>query len=206
VPSNLSSSSFTSRRITSETSMLWLEERAAPSKRSGSTSERNSWKSSFLPLWGVAVRSRKLREISESSRPRLNRLVYLISPPQTVADILCASSQTIRSQSVMRSFSCKASLRDSLSSRAMQKFISVKMLPLTADSMRSFVSTSNRRWNLRNSSSCHCSARLPGVTIRQRFKSPRAISSLMNRPVMMVLPAPGSSARMYRSGRRGSIS
>ena len=35
---------------------------------------------------------------------------------------------------------------------------------------------------------------LPGDTIRHLFKSPLAISSLMNRPVMIVLPAPGSSA------------
>lgn len=34
-----------------------------------------------------------------------------------------------------------------LSRRAMQKFTSVKILPVTADSRRSFVRISNRRWN-----------------------------------------------------------
>ena len=44
-----------------------------------------------------------------------------------------------------------------------------------------------------------------GQTTRQRCRSPRAISSLMSSPAMMVLPAPGSSASRKRSGWRGSI-
>ena len=46
----------------------------------------------------------------------------------------------------------------------------------------SLVMISNGRWNRRSSSSCHCSTRLPGQTIRQRCRSPRAISSLMKQP------------------------
>ena len=49
--------------------------------------------------------------------------------------------------------------------------------------------------NLEANSSCHCSVRLPGETMRQRERVSLAKSSLMNRPVIMVLPAPGSSAR-----------
>ena len=45
-----------------------------------------------------------------------------------------------------------------------------------------------------------------GKTIRQRCRSPRAISSLISRPAMIVLPAPGSSASRKRRGWRLSIS
>ena len=44
------------------------------------------------------------------------------------------------------------------------------------------------------------SATLPGQTIRHRSRSPRATSSLISNPAMMVLPAPGSSASKKRSG------
>ncbi len=134
--------------------------------------------------------------MDESNRPSWNLFVYLISPPQTVADILCASSTTIKSQSVTRSFPFISSLRESLSKRTMQRFTSVKTLPETADSIRSLVRISKRKLNFRYNSSCHCSTRLPGVTIIQRFKSPRTSNSLRNSPVIIVLPAPGSSAKI----------
>ena len=204
LPSNLSSSSLTSLRMMSETSRLLLS-RFAPSNRSGSMRERNRRKSVPLPLCGVAVSSKKCRAMEPSSCPRWKRLVKFTLFPKAVADILWASSHTIKSQSEALSRSCRDSSRDSLSSLAMQKFISVKILPVTAASMRSLVSISKRRWNLWNSSSCHCSARLPGQTIMHRCTSPRMISSLMNRPVIMVLPAPGSSARTKRRGCLGSI-
>jgi hypothetical protein len=54
----------------------------------------------FLAVVRVAVISRKCRVRPESRRPRWCRwwrLVYLTSPPKKVADILWASSQTIRS-------------------------------------------------------------------------------------------------------------
>ena len=69
VPSNLSRSSFTRRRMTSETSMVWLPVRQTPSKRSGSTSAMKSWKSASLPLCGVAVSKRKWRARPESRQP-----------------------------------------------------------------------------------------------------------------------------------------
>ena len=61
VPSNLSRFSLTIRRIRSETSAVWTPSRNRPSKRSPSSSAMNSWKSSSLPLCGVAVISRKWR-------------------------------------------------------------------------------------------------------------------------------------------------
>ena len=42
-------------------------------------------------------------------------------------------------------------------------------------------------------------------TMRQRRRSPRTMSSRMKSPVMIVLPAPGSSASRKLSGWRGSI-
>ena len=44
-----------------------------------------------------------------------------------------------------------------------------------------------------------------GQTTRQRCRLPRAISSFIKRPAMIVLPAPGSSASRKRSGWRGSM-
>jgi len=46
---------------------------------------------------------------------------------------------------------------------------------------------------------------LPGQTTRQRRRSPRAISSFIRRPAIIVLPAPGSSASRNRNGWRGSM-
>ena len=47
----------------------------------------------------------------------------------------------------------------------------------------------------------------PGETVRQLpFLKPGGTVVVSSRPVMIVLPAPGSSARMYRSGSRGNIS
>jgi hypothetical protein len=77
----------------------------------------------------------------------------------------------------------------------MTRSFSRNQLPVRAASSLSLVRISKGRWKRRESSSCHCSTRLPGQTMRQRWRSPRAISSLMRRPAMMVLPAPGSSAR-----------
>jgi hypothetical protein len=57
----------------------------------------------------------------------------------------------------------------------------------------SLVRISKGKWKRRPSSSCHCSAKLPGQTMRQRLRSPRAISSLMKSPTMIVLPEPGST-------------
>ena len=75
----------------------------------------------------------------------------------------------------------------------MTRSVSRNQLRGRAASSLSLVRISKGSWNRRDSSSCHCSARLPGQTIRQRSRSPRAISSLISSPAMMVLPAPGSS-------------
>ena len=85
----------------------------------------------------------------------------------------------------------------------MARSFSRNQLPVRAASSLSLVRISKGRWKRRYSSSCHCSARLPGQTMRQRWRSPRAISSLMSSPAMIVLPAPGSSASRKRSGWRG---
>ena len=202
LPSNFSSRSLTMRRIRSETSAAWTPSRKRPSKRSPSSRARKSWKSSSLPLCGVAVISRKWRVRPERSCPRRYRFVYLTSPPKNVADSLCASSHTTRSQpaSGACSFCCTSSSRDSLSRRAMTRSVSRNQLRVRAASSLSLVRISKGSWNRRYSSSCHCSARLPGQTIRHRSRSPRATSSLINSPAMMVLPAPGSSASRKRSG------
>src|SRR5688500_15467965 len=70
VPSNLSSRSLTMRRIRSETSTWWTPSRKRPSKRSGSSRARKSWKSSSLPLCGVAVISKKWRGRGPGRWPR----------------------------------------------------------------------------------------------------------------------------------------
>jgi len=87
----------------------------------------------------------------------------------------------------------------------MMRSFSRNQLPVRADSSLSLVRISNGSWKRRYSSSCHCSASMPGHTTMQRFKSPRAISSFINKPAMIVLPAPGSSASRKRSGCRGNI-
>ena len=180
----------------SETS-TWLLSRFAPSNRSGSISDMNKWKSSSLPLCGVAVKSKKCRVIFPSNFPSWKRFVYLISLPQTVADILCASSQTIKSQSTPRNLPCKSLLRANLSILTMQRFMSKKSF--------SFAKILKFKWNFCLNSSCHCSARAPGQTIKQRRTSSRTINSLINKPVIIVLPAPGSSARTKRKGCMLSI-
>ena len=128
--------------------------------------------------------------------------MYLISPPKNVADILCASSHTMRSQrqSGTASLACTSSLRESLSRRAMARLVSKNQLPVRAASSLSFVRISNGKLKRRYNSSCHCSASMPGHTIRHRWRSPRAINSLISRPAMMVLPAPGSSASRNLQG------
>ena len=45
---------------------------------------------------------------------------------------------------------------------------SLNQLPVLAASRASLVMISNGRWNWLSSSSCHCSTRLPGHTMRQR--------------------------------------
>ena len=70
VPSNLSRFSLTIRRMRSETSATWTPSRKRPSKRSPSNSAMKSWKSSSLPLCGVAVISRKWRVRVDNNCPR----------------------------------------------------------------------------------------------------------------------------------------
>ena len=168
-----------------------MPSRNLPSKRSPSSKARKSWKSSSLPLCGVAVSSRKFRVRPESSCPSLYRLVVLHFARKEGADILWASSQTTRSQSDCSSLAWSVSSRLSLSRRQITREFSWNQLPVRADSSLSFVMISNGKWKRRSSSSCHCSARLPGQTIMQRCRSPRTITSLMSSPVMIVLPAPG---------------
>jgi hypothetical protein len=57
----------------------------------------------------------------------------------------------------------------------------------------------NSSENLLASSSCHCRETSGGTTMSTRSASPRKRSSLRSRPAMMVLPAPGSSARRKRT-------
>ena len=59
----------------------------------------NSWKSSGLPLCGVAVSSSRFRVKRRTCSARRRRLVFLTSSPARVAESLCASSKTTRSHS-----------------------------------------------------------------------------------------------------------
>ena len=131
------------------------------------------------------------------------RLVGFTSPEKKDADILWASSQTIRSQSDCSSLAWSVSSRLSLSRRQITREFSWNQLPVRADSSLSFVMISNGKWKRRSSSSCHCSARLPGQTIMQRCRSPRTISSLMSSPVMMVLPDAGVVGQQVAEGLAG---
>ena len=126
-----------------------------------------------------------------------------MSLPQTEADSLWASSTTMRSHSLCFSFSLYSSFLARMSMEEMQKGRSLN--GSSSFRIRAF-RTSKSRENFSFSSSFHCSASPPGQTMRQRFISSRTMSSLISRPVMMVLPAPGSSASRNRNGIRGSIS
>jgi hypothetical protein len=112
--------------------------------------------------------SRKCRATVLSRRPSLYRFVSFTSSPKKWADILCASSTTTRSQSVCSSRAWTSSLRASWSRRQMMRCFSPKGLPERDASIVSRVTSSNSRPSLSASSSCHCSTRLPGATIRQR--------------------------------------
>ena len=69
-------------------------------------------------------------------------------------------------------------------------------LPLCpASSVSEVRSLKGQGGTYRESSSCHCSASIPGQTTRATSsRSPRTCNSFMSSPVIMVLPAPGSSA------------
>ena len=59
-------------------------------------------------------------------------------------------------------------------------------------------STIDGRANFLSSSSCHCSTKPAGTTIRERLAMPRRRNSDRTRAASMVLPSPTSSARMAR--------
>ena len=54
-------------------------------------------------------------------------------------------------------------------------------------------------------SSCHCSTRLSSAMIRQRSRLPRIGSSLISRPAMTVMPAPGSPTSWNLTGWRSNM-
>ena len=166
-----------------------------------------SWKSSSLPLCGVAVISRKWRRDAAEQLAEPVALGVLDLAAEEVADILCASSQTTRSQSVgAEPVLTSSSLRESLSSRAMtQVRLEEPVAGLRAASIISRVRISKARWNCRESSSCHCSARLPGQTIRQRLEVAADDQLLDEEAGHDGLAGAGSSASRKRSGWRGSI-
>ncbi len=157
----------------------------------------------------VMRRCRKQEEVFcdiESNLPSKKRRVYFTSPPQTVADILCASSQTIKSHSETLSFSCTSSFRASLSSRQIHKSTSLntfRLQPTQSGHLSEYQNADGI------SETTHPAIVRQGFRVRQlgTVSGSRGQSFLlMNRPVIIVLPAPGSSASTYLSGRRGSIS
>ena len=89
--------------------------------------------------------------------------------------------------------------------RRLTKSVSKNQLPVRDASSLSLVKISKGNPNRWCSSSCHCSTRFPGQTTRHLCRSPRAISSLIRSPAMIVLPAPGSSASKNLKGCRSII-
>lgn len=79
----------------------------------------------------------------------------------------------------------------------------VKFLLAAARARSARAGRSKRRSKRVQSSSRHRSTSEPGATTTQVRRRPRARISVMSRPAMMVLPAPGSSASAKRKGRCG---
>ena len=118
-----------------------------------------------------------------------------------------ASSQTTRSHSfAFASVFRSGGLRASVSSLPISRSLSSNGLRSPESLSETGCIMLNSRLNFSLNSSCHCSTRLPGAITKHRSSAPLAISSFTSRPVMMVFPAPGSSASRKRSGCRGSIS
>ena len=151
------------RSITSLMSWRPAASRPRTKKRSGSSRDRKSWKSSSWPLCGVAVISRKWRAMRlKTVSASWKRWVFFTSPPKRLAAHLCASSTTTRSQEVWRSFSWRSGKRESWSMRAISRSCSWKGLPCTVSRTSAREKRVKARPNLALISSCHCSVRLPG--------------------------------------------
>ena len=80
MPSKVSRSSLTIRRIKPVVLVRWTPSRNRPSNLSRSSSDMNNWKSSSLPACGVAVISKKLCAVCDRRRPSLKRFVSPTSP------------------------------------------------------------------------------------------------------------------------------
>ena len=142
-----------------------------------------SWKSSSLPLCGVAVISRKWRVSSPEQLPEPVALGVLDLARRRRWPTSCGLRRRRSGPSrSARSFAWTSSLRLSLSRRQMTRSFSANQLPVRA--LRACRWSGSRTGDriADTSSSCHCSTRLPGQTIRQRCRSPRSISSLMKQP------------------------
>ena len=166
----------------------------------------NSWKSSSLPLCGVAVMSSRLRVLGAEQLAELVALGLLHLAAEVRAPTSGGPRRPPRGPTAGRrpwpgALRCATADGPGRSTGCARR----TGCRCEALSMSDRVRMSKGRSNFSSSSSCHCCTRLPGATIRQRFRSPRSISSLMSRPAMIVLPAPGSSASRNRSGCRRSI-
>jgi len=89
VPSNFSSFSLTSRRIRSGALMVCAASLGFPSNRSASRSARNSWKSSMMPVCGVAVISSRCRATEPAKRPSLYTGVEVAGAQHLYVDAGC---------------------------------------------------------------------------------------------------------------------
>ena len=167
--------------------------RSAVEKMSSSSSCRRRLKVSLRPLWGVAVRSNKCSHCWERMWAASYRFDLYSLSPYSYADSLCASSKTIKSQDVLLTI-CMMSSRHIKSIDVTIWSLVWKMVG--SDMKTSLLTNLNGMLNLMPiSSSCHCLVKPPGVTIRMRSTIFRMMRSS---PVIMVLPAPVSSARRKR--------
>jgi hypothetical protein len=132
--------------------------------------------------------------------------VFDLATEKKVAESLCASSTTTRSQrqSGACSLSCTSSLRAILSSRAMTRLASRHQLPV-----RRFELVVGQDFEGQIEAAIELVLPLLGETSRADDETALQVAAgdqlLDQSPAMMVLPAPGSSASRKRSGWRGSM-
>ena len=105
---------------------------------------------------------------------KLNRFVRFDFLPEEVGGELVGFVEDDQvPRRAAQSFSWSSSLRDIWSSRTIRWSWSSNGLPLGEAASSSFEKMRNSRPNFSNSSSRHCSTRLPGATIRMRRASAR---------------------------------
>ena len=143
-----------------------------------------SWKSSSLPLCGVAVISRKWRVSRDEqlAEPVALGVLHLAAEVGGRHLVRLVADDEVP-VGLLASFACTSSLRLSLSRRQIDQVVlgepvaGARRLELVVGQ-----DLEGQAGTARYSSSCHCSTRLPGQTIRQRCRSPRSEQLLDEQP------------------------